>query len=184
MKQKNKMIIGIMLLVSVFSTLVLANSSSVQSAFPEVTGVSHSPTVVYPETTVTVAVTFNNDLNVTGIELFYCAITPEFACHIPTISMTDNGSNTWLGSFVVTETSGVIGYKMEIFTLLSGTLHAPDSLSYLGHSDVIEPSTDSFYFAITLSPPTDQAPLMGWCGVTSSLVVIATAQLIRTRKRK
>lgn len=182
MKQKNKMIIGLVVMVSVFSTLVLTNSSSVQSAFPEVTGVSHSPTVVHPGTTVTVAVTFNNDLNVTGIQLFYCSITPEFSCHIPTITMTDNGSNTWLGSFEVTETLGVIGYKMVISTLLTGTLYAPDSIDYLGHSDIIEPSTDNFYFAITITSSTDQAPLMSWCGAASSLVVIATAKIIRKRK--
>ncbi|MHA1356183.1 MAG: hypothetical protein ACTSXA_08030 [Candidatus Heimdallarchaeota archaeon] len=183
MKQKHKMIIGFMLLVSVFSTLILTNSSSVQSAFPEVTSVSHSPTVVFPNTNVTITVTFNNDLNVTGISLHYCSITPEFLCHLP-ISMVDIDSNTWVGSFVVTEISGVIGYKMEISTLLSGTLIAPDSADYLNHSNIVDASTDNFYFSITVSPPTDQAPLMGWCGVASSLVVIATAQLIKARKRK
>ena len=183
MKQKYKMIISFLLLVSVFSTLILTNSSSVQSAFPEVTSVSHSPIVVYPETSVTVTVTFNNDLNVTGIALFYCSITPTYYCHFPT-SMVDIGSNTWEGSFVVTETSGVVGYQMKISTLLSGTLTAPDSIDYLNHTNIVDASTDIFYFSITVSAPTDQTPLMGWCGVASSMVVIATAQLFRSRKRK
>ncbi|MHA1126501.1 MAG: hypothetical protein ACTSO7_15580 [Candidatus Heimdallarchaeota archaeon] len=181
MKQKHKMIICFMLLVTVFSTLLLTKSINVQSAVPEVTSVLHSPSIVSPQTNVTVTVTFNNDLNVTAIALFYCSISPTYLCHLP-IDMISIGSDTWVGSFVVEETIGVIGYKLSISTLLSGTLIAPNSIDFLGYTNIVEPSTDNFYFSITLSTPTNLTPLMSWCGVVSSLAVIATTQLIRKRK--
>ncbi len=183
MKQKYKMIIGFMLLVSVFSTLLLTNSISVQAAVPEVIEVLNTPSVVYPQTNVTITITFNNDLNVTGIALIYCSITPSYSCHLPS-QMISNGSNTWIGSFVVVETSGVIGYKMQITTLLSGTLEAPDSPDFLGYSNIVELSTDNFYFSITIASPTNETPLMSLCGVAASLVIIASTKIIRSKKRK
>ena len=94
--------------------------------------------------------------------------------------MVSNGSNTWIGSFVVAEESGVIGYRMYITTSMS-SFYAPDQLNYLAYDNIVEPSTDAFYFSITLTTPTNQASLMSWCSVATSLIAVFA---IRIRKRK
>ncbi len=99
MNRKYKIIIGILVLVGMFSSLPLANASQMQVADAEVVSVAHTPTIVTTGTNVTVSITFDNDAEVTDINLFYCSITPDYLCHLP-IAMTPNGSDTWLGSFV------------------------------------------------------------------------------------
>ena len=179
MNRKYKIIIGILVLVSMFSTLPIANASQTHVADAEVVSVAHTPTIVTTGTNVAVSITFDNDAEVTDINLFYCSITPEYLCHLP-IAMTPNGSDTWLGSFVVLEESGVIGYRMYVTTTMS-SYYAPDVLNYLGYDNVIEPSTDTFYFSINLTLPTNQASLMSWCAATTSLFAVA---VIRIKKRK
>lgn len=179
MNQKYKILIGFLVLVSVFSSPFITNASQMKVADAEVVSVAHTPIIVSKSTNVTVLVTFDDDSQVNSIDLHYCSISPLYACH-PQTAMTANGSNTWIGSFVVTEESGVIAYQMHISTTMDD-YDIPDGLTYLGHDNIIEPSTDTFYFSITLSTPTNQAPLMSWCGAVSSLLAVA---VIRIRKRK
>lgn len=182
MKQKYKMIIGFMILVAVFSTLFLTNSIRVQAADPIVESVTNTPEVVYVQTNVTIGITFDNDTNVIAISLYYCAISPSYHCHLPS-DMQPIGSNTWVGSFIVGEISGVIGYRMLIKTT-NNTMYAPNSSSYLDYDNIVEPSTDLFYFSINITPLTNETPLMSLCGVASSFVIIASTKIIRSKKRK
>ena len=179
MNRKYKIIIGILVLVGVFSSPLLTNASQIQVADAAVVSVTHTPTIVSKDTNVTISITFDNDAEVTGIELFYCSITPDYFCYLP-IAMVPNGSDTWLSSFVVLEESGVIGYRMYVTTTMS-SYYAPDELNYLRYDNVIEPSTDTFYFSINLTSPTNQASLLSWCSAATSLFAVA---VIRIKKRK
>ena len=178
--------------ITLFAVMLLATVffiSTPQNANGElaILSVSHTPTTVSKDTVVTVEITFNDDTNVSGIQIQYCSLEPEFLCHFPKIAMTSETANTWNGSFTVIEEGGTIGYALYILLLNGTTIHAPDSIDYLSHTNVAEPNTGNFYFTIDLTEitPTNSAPLsFGLCelAITFSAVVLTRTMIGKRRK--
>jgi len=125
---------------------------------PEVLSVTHQPLVVTSQTNLTVTISFDQDINVTGVQIQYCQLEPSFTCHFPLIDMIRTGNYIWSGSFIVVEESGVIGYKLYI-THQTTNFVFPNETDYLGYDNIVEPATGQFYFAIDLSTTTDTAPV-------------------------
>ncbi|MHA1211293.1 MAG: hypothetical protein ACTSSH_02420, partial [Candidatus Heimdallarchaeota archaeon] len=158
-KQKSKLLIAIPLLVLTLAFLG-KTTLTVSAADPTVTAISHQPETIGYQTNVSITINFVDDENVTGIQIQYCALEPTFLCHFPNIDMVQSEPNTWIGSFIVVEEEGTIGYKLYI-THTGGSITAPNSSNYLGHTNIAEPSTDVFYFSINVSTelPTSNTPL-------------------------
>jgi len=145
--------------------LLLLLSVTIQSAnytdsvpLPVVLSVTHQPVIVTTQTNLTVIISFNQDINVTGVQIQYCQLEPSFTCHFPTIDMIRTGNYIWSGSFIIVEESGVIGYKLYI-THQTTNFVSPNETDYLGYDNIVEPATGQFYFSIDLSSTTDTAPV-------------------------
>jgi len=156
--RKIRFIIFSFILAIITLSLIITPIKMVSANFSIVT-ITHQPTSVEQNSEVTIEITFNDDVNVSNIKIQYCSLQPEFACHIPKIDMIDQGSNVWLGTFIITEESGTIGYELYISLLNGTTIIAPDSIDYLGYDNIIEQSPDVFYFSIVLLEPTNSASL-------------------------
>jgi hypothetical protein len=154
-KIKNRFIVILLIIASLYLVLTPRKVNSVD---PVVQSVSHQPTTVSQGTNVTITIVFTDDENVTGVRILYCSLEPEYQCHIPQIDMINPTTNNWIGSFVVLEEGGIIGYQLHI-DHTGGTFIAPNSSNYLGHDNIAEPYADSFYFTIELSTPTGNTPL-------------------------
>jgi len=148
--------------------------------------VSHRPTEIsLLNTEVTVEIVFNDDTNVSGIQIQYCALVPDFYCHIPKIAMTSEAENIWNGTFTIQEDSGLIGYELLISLTNGSTLVAPDSIDYLGYDNIFEPITDTYYFSINITTPTNSAPLsfgLGEMTITFSVIIFTRALITKKRK--
>ncbi len=141
--------------IAIIATLFLTSSSlKVASAEIAVVSVSHSPTDISKDIKVTVEITFNDDTNVSGIQIQYCALVPDFICHFPKIAMTTETENVWNGNFTVVEETGLIGYELLISLTNGSALIAPDSIDYLGYNNIFEPIADTFYFSINMKKVT------------------------------
>ncbi len=176
------------LAITIIAALFLTSSSlKVTSAEIAVESVSHSPTEISKDTEVTVEITFNDDANVSGIQIQYCALVPDFVCHFPKIAMTSETVNVWNGTFTVVEETGLIGYELFISLTNGSTLVAPDSIDYLGYNNIFEPSADIFYFSINMTEdtPTNSAPLsfgLGEITITFSVIIFARSLITKRRK--
>ena len=179
-KGKNLRIASISLVVTIF-VLILLTPGRVSSIEPNVLSVSHQPTTVSHDTNITITATFADDENVTNVRILYCAIEPEYQCHIPQIDMIRTSANTWVGSFIVIEETGTIGYQIHI-DFDGGSIVAPNSSDYLGHDNIIETHTGIFYFSIVLATVSETAPLN--IGVPGIIVAYAVFVIIRNRKSK
>ncbi|HUT80882.1 MAG TPA: hypothetical protein VMZ29_06745 [Candidatus Bathyarchaeia archaeon] len=182
-KQKSKLLMVIPLLVLAIAFLGKI-SLTVNAAEPTITAISHQPETIGYQTNVTITINFVNDENVTGIQLQYCSLEPIFLCHIPNIDMVQSEPNTWSGSFIVAEEEGTLGYKLYI-THTGGSMTAPNSSNYLGKINIVEPSTNTFYFSIDVSTelPTDNTPLnFGVPGITLAYLAVLIIQKLKTKK--
>jgi len=186
LQQKSKWIT--VLAISIIAMLFVTSSPQKVAADDlAILSVSHNPTSVSQNTVVTVEIAFNDDTNVSGVQIQYCALEPEFVCHFPKIAMTSEAANVWNGSFTVTEASGLIGYELYISLENGTTIVAPDSTDYLGYDNIYEPSTDVFYFSIDLisASPTASAPLsFGLCELAISFSIIIFVRSIVIKRRK
>lgn len=173
-------IVSISIIVTIF-ILVMLTPGKVTSTEPNILTVVHQPITVSYDTNITITVAFTDDENVTSVRILYCSIEPEYQCHIPQIDMTRTTANTWIGSFIVLEETGTIGYQIHIdFT--GGSIIAPNSSDYLDYDNIIETHTDIFYFSIVLATITETAPLN--IGVPGIIVAYTVFVIIRNRKNK
>ncbi len=139
--------------------LTIFNTNQFSKALePTVLAVSHQPITVEYQTNVSITITFEDDTNITEIKIQYCSLEPVYACHVAKPNMTRVSENTWVGSFVVLEETGKIGYEILIYHT-DGLTIAPNSINYLGHTNIAEPFPDMFYFSIDLVTPTENTPL-------------------------
>lgn len=174
--------------ITIITALFLTSSSlQVTSAELAVISVSHSPTEISKDTEVTVEISLNDDTNVSGIQIRYCSLEPDFVCHIPTIAMTSETENVWNGTFIVIEESGLIGYELFISLTNGSTLIAPDSIDYLGYDHIFEPSIGIFYFSINMTKDTttNSVPLsfgLGELAITFSAIIFARTLITKRRK--
>lgn len=137
--------------------LLLVLSIAMQSAnytdsvpLPEVLSVTHQPVIVTSQTNLTVTITFDFDINVTGVQIQYCQLEPSFFCHFPKIDMIRIASYYWSGSFIVSEESGIIGYKLFIYHQTTDFV-SPNETGYLGYDNIVEPAAGEFYFSVELN---------------------------------
>jgi hypothetical protein len=179
-KAKNLRIVSLSIIVTIF-ILIMLIPGGVTSTEPNVLSVSHQPTTINHDTNITITATFADDENVTSVRILYCAIDPEYQCHIPQIDMIRTTANTWIGSFVVLEEIGTIGYQIHI-DFNGGSIVAPNSSDYLGHDNIIETHTGIFYFSIVLAAVSETAPLN--IGVPGIIVAYTIFVIVRNRKNK
>lgn len=182
MKKKNAMLLLITLFVFSMLSLepnpVFANESIV-------TSVNHSPSEVIVSTTVIVEITFSDSTNISGAQIQYCAIEPDYVCYFPKSVMEQKSTNAWEGNFTVQETSEIIGYEIIISFENESTITAPDSNNYLGYSNIAEPIVGVFYFTIDLSITTQTAPLgIGFIEIAVGIGVITIARFKNGKKRR
>ncbi|NHJ47050.1 MAG: hypothetical protein FK733_04610 [Asgard group archaeon] len=177
---KNMHLLSITIFTAVIMLLTLM-PGNVSATEPGVLTVSHLPQSVSLGTNITVTATFDNDENITSIKILYCALEPEYLCHVPQIDMINTDTNTWKGSFVVLDDDGIIGYELHIVHS-DGTMIAPNSSDYLGHDNIAEPFPGLFYFTIEITTPTSNAPLnIGAPGIVITYFVLT---IIRKRKNR
>ena len=180
-KKRLGIFITILVLLLVFS--VTMHKSRISDAIPppEVLSVTHLPGVVTYQTNLTVTVSFDYDINVTGVEIQYCQLEPAFTCHFPKIEMIRTGNYFWSGSFIVLEESGIIGYKLYVY-LQTGSFIAPNETDYLGYDNIAEPAAGEFYFSVELSTATDTLPMN--FGIPCIALTFGAIVLIKRRLRK
>ena len=186
-KQQHSKWIAIFAITIIAALFLTSSSLKVTSAELAVVSVSHSPTEISKDTEISIEISFNDDTNVSGIQIQYCALVPNFVCHFPKIAMTSETENIWNGNFTVVEESGLIGYELFISLTNGSTLVAPDSIDYLGYDHIYEPSTDVFYFSINMTEdtPTNSAPLsfgLGELTITFSVILFTRALITKRRK--
>ena len=157
-KKRFGFFITIPVLLLVLSVAMQSTNFTDSVPLPEVLSVTHQPLAVTYQTNLTITITFDYAINVTGVQIQYCQIEPAFTCHFPKIDMIFLTSWVWAGSFIVLEESGVIGYKLYI-THQTTNFVSPNETDYLGYDNIVEPATGQFYFSIDLSSTTDTAPV-------------------------
>ena len=167
--------------------LLLVLSVSMQSTniadsvpLPEVLSVTHQPVAVTHQTNLTVTITFDYAINVTGVEIQYCQLEPSFTCHFPIINMIFLEPWVWAGSFIVLEESGVIGYKLYV-ALQTTDFVSPNETGYLGYDNIVEPAAGEFYFSVELNATTDTAPMS--FGLPCIALTFGAMVLIRKKLR-
>lgn len=167
--------------------LLLVLSVAMQSAkytdsvpLPVVLSVTHQPVVVTTQANLTVTVSFDQDVNVTGVKIQYCQIEPSFTCHFPKTDMVFLEPWVWAGSFIVLEESGVIGYKLYVY-LQTTDFVAPNQSDYLGYDNIVEPAAGQFYFSVELNTTTDTAPMS--FGLPCIALTFGAMVLIRRKLR-
>ncbi len=181
MKYRLGLFITIPILLLVFSVSIQSSKMADSIPPPEVLSVTHQPTVVTYQTNLTVTVSFDYDINVTGVQIQYCQLEPAFTCHFPKIDMIRTGNYYWSGSFVILEQSGIIGYKLYIY-LQIGSFVAPNESNYLGYTNIAEPAAGEFYFSVELSTPTDALPMN--FGIPCIVLTFGVIVLLKRRSRK
>ena len=149
---------GFFITVLILVLSVIMQSTTDSESLPVVLSVTHQPAVVSFQTNLTVTISFDNDINITSIQIQYCQLDPEFTCHFPKIDMIRTGDYSWSGSFVVTEETGIIGYKLYIYHQTTN-FEAPNESDYLGYDNIVEPAAGEFYFSVELNTVTNTAPL-------------------------
>lgn len=176
---ENKLFVTIFLILI---TIVIMNPKATISS-TDIISVSHQPSAVSEGMDVTVEISFNDDTNVTGIQIQYCALEPDYICHFPKTDMTSIGDNSWSGTFTVVDEAGTIGYELYISLANDSTIIAPDSSDFLGLSNIAEPIAGTFYFTITLST-TNSAPLnigLVELAITFGIIVIVRNSIMKKR---
>ena len=167
--------------------LLLVLSVAIQSAnytdsvpLPVVLSVIHQPVIVTIQTNLTVTITFDQDVNVTGVQIQYCQLEPSFTCHFPRIDMIRIASYYWSGSFIVLEENGIIGYKLYV-TLQTTDFVSPNETDYLGYDNIVEPAAGEFYFSVELNTTTNTAPMS--FGLPCIALTFGAMVLIRKKLR-
>jgi hypothetical protein len=180
-KKRLGIFITISVLLLVFSVTMQSSKIADSVPPPEVLSVTHLPGVVGYQTNLTVTVTFDYDINVTGVQIQYCQLDPAFTCHFPKIDMVRLGNYFWSGSFIVKEESGIIGYKIYVY-LQTGSFIAPNASDYLGYDNIVEPAADEFYFSVELSTATNSLPMN--FGIPCIALTFGAFVLLKRRLRK
>jgi len=179
-KKRKLQLVSITIIATAF-ILAMLSVGKASNSEPNILTIGHQPTNVTQNTNITITVTFTDDENVTSVRIQYCSIEPIYQCHIPQIEMIRTTTNTWIGSFVVLEEIGIIGYQIYVdFT--GGSIIAPNSSDYLGYDNIIETHTDVFYFSIVLSTISETAPLN--ISVPSIIAAYTVFAIIRHRNKK
>lgn len=179
-KKRFGFFLTITVLLLVLSVTMQSTKYAESVPLPVVLSVIHQPVVVTFQTNLTVTVSFDHDINVTGVQIQYCQIEPAFTCHFPKIDMIKTGNYFWSGSFIVSEESGVIGYKLYV-TLQTTNFVAPNESDYLGYDNIVEPAAGEFYFSVDLSTTTDTAPIN--LGLPCIALTFGTIVLFRRKLR-
>ncbi len=178
-KKRFGFFITIPVLLLVLSVTMQSTNFTDSVPLPEVLSVTHQPLVVTYQTNLTVTITFDYAINVTGVQIQYCQIEPAFTCHFPKIDMIFLTSWVWAGSFIVLEESGIIGYKLFV-NLQTTDFVAPNESGYLGYDNIVEPSAGEFYFSVELNT-TDATPMN--FGLPCIALTFGAIVLIRKRLR-
>lgn len=145
-------------LLLVLSVTMQSNNFAESVPLPNVLSVVHDPVAVNYQTNLTVTITFDYAINVTGVEIQYCQLEPSFTCHFPKTDMVFLEPWVWAGSFIVLEESGIIGYKLYVH-LQTTDFVAPNQSDYLGYDNIVEPAAGEFYFSVELNATTNTAPM-------------------------
>lgn len=179
----NSTIIGFLILV--FAIFIVTQVNIISAENPTIISVTHSPLIPSQGTIVNVQITFNDDTNVSNINIQYCSLTPIYSCHPTRYAMMDLGSNIWSGNFTVTEEGGTIGFELLISLTNGTTITAPDSSDFLGYENIVEPITGFFYFQIELAEITNSTPVnvsIGEIAIIFNSIIIIRAISIRRKK--
>lgn len=178
-KKRFGFFLTIPILLLVLSVTMQSTNFAESVPLPEVLSVTHQPVVVTSQTNLTVTITFDYAINVTGVQIQYCQIEPAFTCHFP-IDMIFLEPWVWAGSFIVLEESGVIGYKLYI-NLQTTDFVSPNETDYLGYDNIVEPAAGVFYFSVELNATTDTAPMS--FGLPCIALTFGAMVLIRRKLR-
>jgi len=171
------------ILLLILSVTMQSTNYTDSVPLPVVLSVSHQPVIVTYQTNLTVTISFDYDINVTGVQIQYCQLEPSFTCHFPKIDMIRTGNYFWTGSFIILEESGLIGYKLYV-TLQTTEFVSPNETGYLGHDNIVEPAAGEFYFSIDLSTTTDTTPVnfgLPCIALTFGAIVLLRRKLRSTR---
>ncbi len=179
-KKRFGFFITLPILLLVLSVTMQSNNFAESVPLPVVLSVVHDPVVVTYQTNLTVTVSFDYAINVTGVEIQYCQLEPSFTCHFPKIDMIFLEPWVWAGSFIVLEESGVIGYKLYVY-LQTTDFVAPNETDYLGYDNIVEPAAGQFYFSVELNTTTDTAPMS--FGLPCIALTFGAIVLIRRKLR-
>ncbi|MCK5182895.1 MAG: hypothetical protein KAQ95_01230, partial [Candidatus Heimdallarchaeota archaeon] len=80
-KKRFGFFITLPILLLVLSVTMQSNNFAESVPLPVVLSVVHDPVVVTYQTNLTVTVSFDYAINVTGVEIQYCQLEPSFTCH-------------------------------------------------------------------------------------------------------
>ena len=179
-KKRLGLFITLPILLLVLSVTMQSNNFAESVPLPNVLSVVHDPVVVSYQTNLTVTITFDYAINVTGVEIQYCQLEPSFTCHFPRKDMVFLEPWVWAGSFIVLEESGVIGYKLYVH-LQTTDFVAPNQSDYLGYDNIVEPAAGEFYFSVELNATTNTAPMS--FGLPCIVLTFGGMVLIRRKLR-